>query len=138
MINRCLSHAVAIAALFAGAPLAQAQLSDAIKGAVGGGGLGGAAMPSMDSVGVGNITGVIEYCAKNQFLGGDASSVSSGLMDKLGGQKKATSAPGYEEGLSGVLGGKSEKKVDLNSPGIKEQLTDKVCKQVLDYGKSLL
>ena len=147
MACRYTPHAVALALLLAGGSAAQAQLSDAIKGAIGGGssgggalgGLGGAAMPSLGDVGIGNITGVVEYCAKNQYLGGGSvGKVKDGLMGKLGGEQKAEATPGYQEGLSGVLGGNSDKKVDLGKPGIKEQLTDKVCAQVLDYGKSLL
>jgi hypothetical protein len=60
------------------------------------------------------------------------------LLGKLGGQQKAQLDTGYQEGVGGILGGNSGKKVDLNGSGLKQQLTDKVCDQVLDYGKSLI
>ena len=141
--------------LFGAAAAAQAQLLDSVKGALGGqnaagasggsaggasmlGGLGGQAMPSLSSVGTGNITGVLTYCAKNNYLGGDASGVQSKLLGKLGGAKSAQSDPGYQQGLNGILGGNSGQKVDLGGGGLKQQITDKVCDQVLQYGKSLL
>jgi hypothetical protein len=150
MSVRRLAHVavLALAVPLAAAPAARAQLTDAIEGALGGGksssggslleGLGGGSMPSLDQVGIGNIAGVVEYCAKNQFLGGDAAGVAGGLLGKLGGQEKASADPGYQEGLGGVLGGDSDQKVDLGSPGIKEKLTDTICAQVLKYGQSLL
>ena len=145
--------------LFGAATLAQAQLLDSVKGALGGqhgssssgssaggasmlgglgGSLGGQSMPSLSSVGTGNITGVLTYCAKNNYLGGDASSVQNKLLGQLGGAKSAQSDPGYQQGLNGILGGKSGQKVDLGGGGLKQQITDKVCDQVLQYGKSLL
>lgn len=143
---------------------AHAQLLDAVKGAIGGssssssgasssgggllGGLGGAAggqaMPSLSSVGTGNLTGVLTYCMQNKYVSGsEATSVQSQLMSKLGGQSKAQSDPGYKQGLSGILGGNSGQKMDLNagggdSGGLKQQITDAACEQVLKYGKSMM
>lgn len=131
-------------------PLAHAQLLDTVKGALGGQQQSGASsagsllggtsgqMPSLSSVGTGNLTGVIEYCAKNNYLGGGASGVKDKLMEKLGGTQQAKKDPGYQEGLSGVLGGNSGQKMDLSGDGLKKQVTEKVCDQVLQYGKSLL
>ena len=135
-------------------PAAQAQLMDSVQGALKGqqsgasdsgsilgglgGSLGGQAMPSLDSVGTGNITGVLSYCAKNNYLGGDASGVKDKLLGKLGGEQSAASDTGYQQGLQGILGGDSGKKVDLGGDGLKQQITEKVCDQVLKYGKSLL
>ncbi|MPS26726.1 DUF2501 domain-containing protein [Pigmentiphaga sp.] len=137
--------------LFLGATTVQAQLLDSVKGALGGGsqqssgggsllgGLGGASMPSLGSVGTGNITGILTYCAKNNYLGGGASSVKDKLLGKLGGEQQAQSDPGYREGLSGILGGNSGQKMELGSGGgLKQQITEKVCDQVLQYGQSLL
>jgi hypothetical protein len=95
-------------------------------------------MPSLDQVGTGNIAGVLEYCAKSKFLGGDASGLKDKLVGQLGGQAKADADPGYQEGLSGVLGGQSGQDLNLNGGGLKKQLTEKVCDQVLTYGQSLL
>lgn len=144
--NSC-ALALSMALLLAGTGLAGAQLSDAIEGALGGGdgasggslleGLGGGSMPSLDSVGVGNLAGVLTYCAKNNALS-DVTEVKDGLIGKLGGEEKAEADPGYQEGLSGVLGGKSDDKLDLSADGLQKQLTDTVCEQVMKYGKSLL
>lgn len=145
--------------LFGAATAAQAQLLDSVKGALGGqqgssasagsagggsmlGGLGsslgGQSLPSLSSVGTGNITGVLGYCAKNKYLGGDASSVQNKLLGQLGGAKSAQSNAGYQQGLKGILGGDSGQKVDLGGGGLQQQITDKICDQVLQYGKSLL
>lgn len=136
--------------LFIGTTAAQAQLLDSVKGALGGGqqssgsggsllgGLGGGSLPSLGSVGTGNIAGVLSYCAKNNYLGGGAASVKDKLLGKLGGEQQARSDPGYQEGLSGILGGNSKQKVELGSGGLKQQITEKVCDQVLQYGQSLL
>lgn len=145
--------------LFGAATAAQAQLLDSVKGALGGqqgsstsagsgggasmlGGLGsslgGQSLPSLSSVGTGNITGVLTYCAKNKYLGGDASSVQNKLLGQLGGAKSAQSDAGYQQGLKGILGGDSGQKVNLGGGGLQQQITDKICDQVLQYGKSLL
>ena len=132
---------------------ASAQSLDALKGAVTGaketsggsglgglGGLAGGGIPSLDSVGTGNVTGLVGYCAKNNLLGGDAAGVKDKLMGKLGGEDKAQADPGYQEGLKGIVGGNSDKKFDLggSTAGVKSQVTEKVCDQVLKYGKSMI
>ena len=73
-------------------PASAAQALDAIQGAVSGksagggsalgglGGLAGGGIPSLDSVGTGNVTGLVGYCAKNNLLGGDAADVKAKLM----------------------------------------------------------
>lgn len=101
-------------------------------------GLAGNSVPALDSVGTGNLAGVLQYCVKNKFLGSDAVSVGSQLTELAGGKQKLEADPGYKEGLSGVLGGDSDTNIDLSSAGIKQQLTDKLCDKVLDYSKSLL
>jgi len=115
-----------------------AQMLDAVKGAMGGGGTAGA-MPDLGTVGTGNLAGVIGYCARNNYLGGgDAAGIQDKLLGKLGGEQQAQSDPGYQEGLGGVLGGQSGTKMELGGDGLKAQLTEKVCDQVLEYGKSSL
>lgn len=117
---------------------AQAQFLDGLKGALGGAG----GMPALDSVGTGNLAGVLGYCARNKYLGGtDAPGVQNQLVSKLGGPAQAKSDPGYQQGLKGILGGGSGQKMDLtagSSGGVKQQITDAACEQVLKYGKSLL
>ena len=138
---------LAIALLALGATAARADMSGALKDALGGGsssggslleGLGGQSVPALDQVGIGNLTGVLTYCMKNNLLGGDAAGLQDQLLGKLGGEQKASSDAGYQEGLGGVLGGNSDQKLDLSGGGLKQQLTDKVCEEVLKYGKSLI
>ncbi|WP_027135680.1 DUF2501 domain-containing protein [Geminicoccus roseus] len=141
------SLALATALLLAGATAARAQLTDAIEGALGGGdgasggslleSLGGGGMPSLDSVGIGNLAGVLTYCAKHNALS-DVDQVKDGLIGKLGGEQEAEADPGYQEGLNGVLGGQSDDKLDLSADGLQQQLTDTVCEQVMKYGQSLI
>jgi hypothetical protein len=130
--------------------------------------MGGTDASSLTSGSTGNAAGVIQYCIKNNYLGGnsgaasvkdkllgkmsgdhtaatnDASqgSANSGLMGKLGvGGAAATKDSGYTDGANGILKTGNGKSVDLGaagSGGLKEQLTQKVCKKVLSQGKSMV
>ena len=115
---------------------AQAQFMDVVKGAMGGGST--SAVPNLGSVGTGNIAGVMGYCLKNKYLGGGAAGIKDKLMGKLGGERQAKSDPGYQDGLKGILGGKSGQKMNLSGGGLKAQITEKVCDQVLKHGQSLI
>lgn len=102
------------------------------------GGLGGA-LPGagMASGSTGNVVGLLEFCIKNNFLGGkESSSVKDQLMGKLGG----TPAPdsGYAEGAQGLLKSSDGKQLDLSGGGIQAQVSKQVCDQVLRQAKSLL
>jgi hypothetical protein len=101
------------------------------------GGLGnGLSLQSLTSGSTGNVAGVLEYCVKNNYLGGGASSVKDGLMSKLGGSSSSDS--GYTDGAKGILDSGSGKQVDLSGGGLKEQITKQVCDKILEQGKSLL
>ncbi|WP_454733468.1 MULTISPECIES: DUF2501 domain-containing protein [Cupriavidus] len=136
---------------------AHAQLGDLLKGATqgngsggGSGGLGGLAgslggggggMPSLQSLSsgsTGNVAGVLEFCVKNNYLGGGsgAASVKDKLLGKLGGAP--ASDPGYSEGAKGILSSAEGGKLDLSGGGLKEQITRQVCDKILAQGKSLL
>ena len=124
---------------------AQAQLMDSLKGAAGMGSssgsgigsMGGMAMPSVGSASSGNVAGVLGYCVRNNYLSGDgASSVQSGLMSKLG--ANTTHSSQYEEGSQGVLQSGNGQNVSLGGGGLKAQMTQKVCAQVLKHAKSLM
>lgn len=136
---------------------AHAQLGDLLKGATqgngsggGSGGLGGLAgslggggggMPSLQSLNsgsTGNVAGVLEFCVKNNYLGGGsgAASVKDKLLGKLGGAP--ASDPGYSEGAKGILSSTEGGKLDLSGGGLKEQITKQVCDKILAQGKSLL
>ncbi|WP_413707880.1 DUF2501 domain-containing protein [Ralstonia sp. Ralssp110] len=136
-----------IAVLFPAA--ARAQLGDLIKGATQGnsqgatGGLGSigslGGVPSLGSLtsgSTGNVAGVLEFCMKNNYLGGatDAASVKDKLLGKLGGAP--TSNPGYTDGTKGILTGSDGNSFDLSS--IKSQITRQACDKILSQGKSLL
>lgn len=148
-------HLIGAAALvFAqcAAGVAHAQLLDAVKGQMGGGssgagnamqGLGGGLPSSMSPGTAGNAAGVLQFCMKNNYLGGgDAQGVKDQLMDKVSGgsanKAKAESDPGYLAGVQGMLNGSDGKSVDLSGGGLKEEITRKACDQVLKQAKSFL
>ncbi len=90
-------------------PTAHAQLGNLLNqsgnsGATGGlgslSGLGsGSSLQSLTSSSTGNVAGVLQYCIKNNYLGGSASSVKDGLMSKLpGGSRRTTAATQRCEG----------------------------------------
>ena len=66
------------------------------------------------------------------------SGIKDKLLGQLGGEEQAKANPSYQEGLNGILGGKSGQKMDLSGGGLKQQLTTQVCDQVLKYGESLI
>ncbi|AKM33008.1 hypothetical protein AB870_18960 [Pandoraea faecigallinarum] len=140
---------------------AHAQL-DLLKNAVGGGnagggdsgglagGLGGLAssgsltsLTSITSSSIGNTTGVLQFCIKNNYLGSNnlssATDVKDKLLGKIGTQSgTAAASPGYLDGVKGLLSSPDGKTVDLNGGGVKEQLTRKVCDKVLEQARSFL
>jgi hypothetical protein len=127
-------------------PTAHAQLGGLLKNGGGGtgnalGGLGGGlgsglSMDSLSSSSTGNVAGVLQFCVKNNYLGGDASSVKDGLMSKLGGGSSSDS--GYSDGSKGILDSGGGQKLDLSGGGLKEQITKQVCDKILAQGKSML
>lgn len=125
---------LAMAAALAATGVASAQNLGALKDMAGGGDLS-----SMMSGSAGNAAGVIEYCVKNNYLGGDASEMKDKLISKLGGEEKAKEDPGYLDGAKGLLTGGDGNKTDLaDTGGLKKKLTEKVCKSVLEHAGSLL
>ena len=129
---------------------ARAQLMDSLRGAAGsgsggagglgsglGGGLGGMSTPSVGSASTGNIAGVLQYCVRNNYLGGTgASSVESGLVGKLG--PGATRSSQYSAGDQGTLQTGNGQSMSLGGGGLKAKLTQKVCAQVLQHARSLM
>jgi hypothetical protein len=115
-----------------------------------GGGLdslaGDSDISSLASGSAGNAAGVIEFCIKNNYLGGDAaSSMKDKLMGKagLGSDNKDE---GYASGASGLVKTSDGKSVDLGKlgggagdiGGMKAKLTKQACAAVLDHAQSLL
>lgn len=102
-------------------------------------GLAGGLDPSkLASGSAGNAAGVVEYCMKNNFLGGDAGGIKDQLMGKVtgGGEKEKTD---YADGAKGLLKTGDGKSVDIGQLGsMKQSVTKKACASVLDHAKSLL
>ena len=126
---------------------ARSQLMDSLRGAAGSGsgggagglgsGLGGMSMPSVGSASTGNVAGVLQYCVRNNYLGGSgASSVESGLVEKLG--PGATRSSQYSAGDQGTLQTGNGQSMSLGGTGLKAKLTQKVCAQVLQHARSLM
>jgi len=152
-LNRITAAAVVLTAALLPAA-ANAQLGDLIKGATqgssqgGGGGLGGLgnlgsmggtpSLGSLTSGSTGNVAGVLEFCIKNNYLGGasGATSVKDKLLGQLGGAP--ASDAGYTDGAKGLLTGSDGSKFDLSGDGLKKQITKQACDKILSQGKSLL
>jgi hypothetical protein len=85
-----------------------------------------------------NVAGVLQFCIKNNYLGGNsASSVKDSLMSKLpGGASNSNSS--YTDGANGILDTGSGQKLSLGGDGVTQQLTKQICDKILDQGKSML
>jgi hypothetical protein len=123
---------------------ARAQLLDQLKGAAGSGqggsaGLGGGGMPQVGQASPSNTAGVLQYCIQNKYVGGGgASSVKDSLMSKVTGSGKRENDSGFKAGSTGLLQTGNGQNYSLGGGGVKEQITQKVCDQVLQHAKSLL
>jgi len=129
-------------------PAAHAQLGGLLNGAGSNGSGGGVGNlggmlsgQSMSSGSAGNVAGILQFCIKNNYLGGSsassAASVKDGLMGKLNGGTPS-SDKGYADGAKGILNSSSGQKLDLSGGGMKEQVTKQVCDKILAQGKSML
>ncbi|HEY0231539.1 MAG TPA: DUF2501 domain-containing protein [Dokdonella sp.] len=107
---------------------------------------GGTDFSSLASGSAGNAAGVVEFCVKNNFLGGDAaSSVKDKLMGKVTGSDATdTDKADYADGAKGLVKTGDGKSVDLGNlgggqmAGLKDSITKKACASVLDHAKSFL
>ena len=125
-----------------------AQSLDQLKGIAGGGALGGLPGMGLPSVGQApptNISGLLTYCIKNKYLGGNsgAAGISSSLTRKLTGTSNPPTDNGYRSGANGLLdlgGGKSYNLSNHGGSGggLQQQVTNKVCDLILDRAKGLL
>ena len=119
--------------LMTGFGVAGAQDLGALKGLA-----GGLDASSLASGTAGNAAGIVEYCMKNNFLGGDAGGIKDQLMGKVNGGSDADKAD-YADGAKGLLKTGDGKSVNLGEIGqLKESATKKACASVLDHAKSLL
>jgi hypothetical protein len=135
---------IALALLAAGASAQANNLLDQLKDQAGaaansqGGGsaLGnlGLKMPAIGSSTMGNAAGVLQYCVKNNYLGGDAASVKDKLLAKITGQKQQET--GFANGAKGLLKGGDGK--SLNLKGLSSKVKEKACDYVLKNATSLI
>jgi hypothetical protein len=145
------STLVALALLAAGASAQANNLLDQLKqkaseaasansqgaqGSAGGSTLGnlGFKMPAIGSSTVGNAAGVLQYCVKNNYLGGDAASVKDKLMAKITGQKPQET--GFASGAKGLLKGGDGQ--TLNFKILSSKVKTKACDYVLKNATSLI
>src|ERR1700743_2959598 len=68
---------------------------------------GGGMLPGGGTSGsMGNVAGILQYCVKNNYLGGDSG--ASGIAGKLLGKTQGgDSDPGYLSGAKGILQGQN-------------------------------
>lgn len=149
--------AVAAASIFALAPLAPAgaQMSGMLNNAMNSGssgmsmpgmsmpGMGGLSLPSVSSASPTNVAGLLQYCVQNNYLDGSsgnaASSVKQSLLSKFtGSAADPTANANFTSGSNGVLDTGNGQSTTLGGTGIKAQVTQKVCSEVLSHGKSML
>jgi hypothetical protein len=133
------------------ASIANAQLGDLLNkekqaGSTGGlgnlgnlGGMGGALSGESVTAGsTGNVAGILSFCIKNNYLGGNAvSSVKDRLMGKLPGGSSSSDS-GYADGEKGILNSSNGKQLDLGGGGLKDKITKQVCDTILSQAKSML
>lgn len=121
-----------IVAVFGVCGWAAAQQLGDLKGLA-----GGADVSSLASGSAGNAAGIVEYCLKNNYLGGDAaSSVKDKLMGKVTGDNDKAD---YADGAKGLVKTSDGNSVDIGKLGqMKKSVTKKACESVLDHAKSLL
>ena len=139
------STLIALALLAAGASAQANNLLDQLKekageatSSQGGGGsaLGnlGFKMPAIGAGTMGNAAGVLQYCVKNNYLGGDAASVKDKLLAKITGQKPQET--GFASGAKGLLKGGDGH--TLNMKLLSSKVKTKACDYVLKNATSLI
>jgi hypothetical protein len=144
----------AAASVFALAPLmpAGAQMSNMLGNAMSSGSsmpgmsmpsMGGTSLPSLSSASPTNVAGLLQYCVQNNYLGGGSADAATSAKDSLlskftGSSADPTSNAGFTSGSNGVLDTGNGHSTTLGGSGIKAQLTQKICDQVLSHAKSLL
>lgn len=133
-----------VAALFCSSLSAQG-LGD-LKDLAGSSGLGNA-VPSLGSLSSiaagspGNAAGIIGFCMKNNYLGGEgAASVKDKLLGKVAsnGEESAETNPDYVSGTKGIVCCGKGPSVDLSMSTLKASVVKKACQKLLEQGESML
>ncbi|MET3441318.1 hypothetical protein ABIC94_002076 [Variovorax paradoxus] len=91
-------------------------------------------MPAIGSSTIGSAAGVLQYCVKNNYLGGDAASVKDKLLAKVTGQKQQEK--NFESGAKGLLKGGDGKTLNLKI--LSSKMKEKACDYVLKNATSLI
>jgi hypothetical protein len=118
--------------------LNQGTNSGATPGNLGGLGSLTGSGSSLTSNSLGNVTGLLQYCIKNNYLSANsAGNVKNSLLSKLPGGENTTDS-GYTQGSNGILTSGNGSQVDLSGGGLKEAATRQVCDQILSQAKSML
>jgi hypothetical protein len=120
--------------------LNQSGSSGSTSGALGNlGGLGSSLSgSSVTSNSMGNVTGLLQFCIKNNYLNADtAGNVKDSLLSKLPGGASTTDS-GYEKGTGGILTAGDGQQLDLSGSGLKQAATKQVCDKILSQAKSML
>ncbi|ADU36333.1 DUF2501 domain-containing protein [Variovorax paradoxus] len=133
------STLIALALLAAGASAQANDLLDQLKEKAGAaassqGSNLGFKMPAIGSSTIGSAAGVLQYCVKNNYLGGDAASVKDKLLAKITGQKQQEK--NFESGAKGLLKGGDGK--TLNIKILSSKVKEKACDYVLKNATSLI
>lgn len=103
----------------------------------------GGSNKAISSENMSNVTGVLQYCAKNNIVDNNVTSVTDKLKDKLGltNTTAQQQQSGYLEGLQGLLNTGSNQTIDLKTLSdtqLGQKLKTKACDVVLDQGKKYL
>ena len=133
------STLIALALLAAGASAQANDLLDQLKEKAGAaassqGSNLGFKMPAIGSSTIGSAAGVLQYCVKNNYRGGDAASVKDKLRAKITGQKQQEK--NFESGAKGLLKGGDGK--TLNMKILSSKVKEKACDYVLKNATSLI
>lgn len=134
---------------FALAPLAQAgaQMSMSNMGSMSNmapmSGMGGMSLPSVSAASPTNVAGLLQYCVQNNYLSGGsanaAAAAKGALLSKFtGSSADPSSDSNFASGSNGVLQTGNGQSTTLGGGGVKAQITQKVCGDVLSHAKSLL
>jgi len=129
--------ALLIAALLAAAPAQSLDdLSAALGDGKGAGAMGG--LPSLDEAGASTIAGVLQYCIKNNYLGGADKAAGSSLVGKLTGSGQARKDSTFQAGSKGPLDTSGGEAFGLGGSGPRARITDQVCDMVLKHAGLML
>lgn len=110
----------------------------AATGLAGVSGIPGLSLPGMSADTASNAAGVLQYCVKRKYLGGDAvASLGNKLLASQGlsTPAKAQQDAGYQSGLKGILQGEGK---PFSFDSVPDSIKDQACDLVLKNASSLI